>query len=61
MVTERQAYLIALWADNAAADLSKALKVAEHTGDVGLVARVRDVRDRARSLYHDFHEDRDQG
>jgi hypothetical protein len=57
MVTERQAWLIALWADNAAADLSKALKVAEHTGDTRLIAKVRDVRDRARSLYHDFHKE----
>ena len=55
--TQRQTHLIATWADKAAADLDKALKIAEHTEDTRLIAKVRDVRDRALALYNDFHQD----
>lgn len=54
--TPRQRYLIAIWADAAAAELDKALDVAQHTEDIRLIARVRTIRDQALGLYNDFHE-----
>ena len=54
--TKRQAHLIAVWADRAAAMLDKALNVAAHTEDTRLIARVRDVRDRALGLHNDYRE-----
>jgi hypothetical protein len=55
--TKRQAYLISTWAAAAADDLARALDVAQHTEDARLIARVRDVRDRAMSLYNDFRQE----
>jgi hypothetical protein len=52
--TARQAHLIAVWADRAAAMLDKALNVATHTEDTRLIAKVRDVRDRALALHNDY-------
>ena len=52
--TKRQAHLIAVWADRAAAMLDKALNVTEHTEDIRLIARVRDLRDKTLELHNDY-------
>ncbi len=52
--TKRQAHLIAVWADRAAAMLDKALNVTEHTEDIRLIARVRDLRDKMLELHNDY-------
>jgi len=51
--TARQAHLIAVWADRAAAMLDKALNVATHTEDTRLIARIRDLRDKTLALHND--------
>jgi hypothetical protein len=55
-ITKKRRHLIVAWADQAAADLDKALNVTSHTGDTRLIARVRSLRDRALDLHNDHHD-----